>query len=175
MKSLFAQLFLAIQTRIINMVPEIKWIDQDVGQLEHYEVRPSVQFPCILIDFMNTQYNQEGNNTQMVNLQIELRLGFSPFQSANSVSPDISKQQALQFYEVEQKVYEALNNWVPADAEGNSLTEPLIRFQAATERRNDPYRIRTMQFVTATEDDTAVPKTTKQRIKLAITGGLNFD
>lgn len=154
MVSLFAQLFLAIQQRIATQVPEIKHIDQDLGQLEYYQERPSVAFPCVLIDFATTNYANHGNSVQWAELSITIRLGFAPFTSALSVFPDVSKEAALQYYELEHKLYEALAGFT-----ANDCVQPFIRTTAATERRNDPYRIRELIFTTATEDDTATPTT----------------
>ncbi len=156
MTSLFAQLYLAIQDRIKTVVPDVKWIDQDLGQLEQYEVRPSVAFPCVLIDFGAAQYTDQSDDVQWVNVQIALRLGFAPFGSANGVSPQATKEHALEYYEIEQKLYEALQNFT-----ANGCVQPMTRISATTEMREDTFRVRQLVFTTATEDDTARPVTTK--------------
>lgn len=150
MDSLFAQLFLAIQEHIKTEVPAIEWIDQDLGQLEAYQTRPAVSFPCVLIDFPTTQYSNHSQMVQWADINISVRLGFTPFSSANSEAPDVSKEAALQFYELENKVYEALQGFT-----ANDCVQPLNRISVATERRDDVYRVREMIFTTATEDITA--------------------
>lgn len=150
MDSLFAQLYLAIQEQIKTLVPDVIWIDQDMGQLEGYENRPSVSFPCVLIDFPTTQYSGLGEMVQWAEVNISIRLAFAPFSSANSVAPDISKEAALHFYEIEDKLYQALQGFT---AEG--CVQPMVRIAAATERREDTYRVRELIFTTATEDVTA--------------------
>lgn len=150
MTSLFAQLFLLLQTHIKLKVPEIRYTDLDLGQLEYYETRPAVSFPCVLIDFPSAQYSDHSFNTQWGNFSISCRLGFSPFSSANSLAPDLSKEKALQFYEIENKLYVALQTF---DAGG--IIQPMTRISIATEKREDPYRVREMIFTTATEDDSA--------------------
>ena len=57
-QSFFALFLLAIQDRIKTKVPSIAWTDQDLGQLEEETERPSVAFPCVLIDFQNTNYSE---------------------------------------------------------------------------------------------------------------------
>lgn len=151
MVSLFAQLFLAIQDKIVADVPEIVWIDQDLGQLESYSVRPNVQFPCVLIDFPNTVYSNNGQQVQWADIgSISIRLGFAPYTSANSEAPDISKEDALNYYELEHKLYMALEGF---DADG--AVQPLNRISAQTENRDDTFRVRQLVFTTATEDDSA--------------------
>ena len=152
MLSLFAQLFLSLQDRIAQEVPEIKHIDQDLGQLEYYDQRPPVAFPCVLIDFPTANYSNLGTGIQWAEVNIHVRLGFAPFTSALSVMPDVGKEKALEYYELENKLYEALQGFT-----ANGCVQPIIRTSATTERRNDPYRVREVIFTTATEDDTAQP------------------
>ena len=154
MTSLFAQLYLAIQAQIETLLDTegkkvIKWIDQDMGQLETYKERPSVSFPCVLIDFPTAQYSEEGEKVQWAAINISIRLGFAPFTSANSVAPDISKEAALQYYEIENALVACLYGFTAGDC-----VQPMIRVSAATERRDDSYRVREIMFSTATEDDT---------------------
>ena len=149
MTSLFAQLFLAIQAHIKDQVPEIRYIDQDIGQLEYYETRPAVSWPCLLIDFPSAQFEDHHQGVQWAAISLNARLGFSPFSSASSLSPDISKEHALQFYELEGKVYKALQGF-----EAGGLVQPFTRISVATEKREDPFRVREMIFTTATEDHT---------------------
>lgn len=156
MTSLFAQLFLALQEKINTDVPEIKWIDQDIGQLDFYKERPPVVFPCVLIDFGASNYSNLSNSVQWADVQINIRLAFAPFASANSLAPDISKEHALQFFEIENKLFEALQFFT-----ANEAVQPLIRISAATERREDPFRVREIIFTTGTEDDTAQVKNLK--------------
>lgn len=153
MKSLFAQLFLAIQEHIKNNVPSIKWIDQDLGQLDFYETRPAIQFPCVLIDFPQAVYSNESQLVQWADVQVNIRLAFAPFTSANSVAPDVSKEKALEYYDLENALYKALAGFT-----ANDCVQPLIRVSAATERREDPFRVREIIYTTGTEDETAMPE-----------------
>lgn len=156
LQSFFAQLFIALQERIKTAVPEIRWIDQDLGQLEYYEQRPAVSFPCVLIDFNSTTFDQESQLVQWGNVSIELRLAFPPFSSANNVAPAATKENALKYYELEQKLFVALHGWQP----DSGICQPLTRISAATEKREDPFRVRSLMFTTAYEDDSATPSAT---------------
>ncbi len=169
MISLFAQLFLAIQKQIMAEVPEIKYIDQDLGQLEIYEGRPAVAWPCVLIDFPDAQYSNHSELVQWADVNISVRLGFAPFSSANSLAPDISKEKALEYYEVENKLYEALQGFTADDC-----IQPMIRLRAGTETREDAYRVRQMMFTTGTEDDTAKRPVKMKTATLEIEGELDM-
>jgi hypothetical protein len=150
MNSFYAQMLLAIQNQIKQEVPEIRYIDQDLGQLEFYDERPSVSWPCLLIDFSSTTYDQIGQQVQWGKPVIQARLGFAPFSSANSLAPLGVQQKALAYYEIELRVYQALQGFT-----GGDLCQPLTRIKDGAEKRNDPFRVRVMIFDTTFEDDSA--------------------
>lgn len=166
MQSLFGQLFLAIQEQIKTQVGAIQWIDQDLGQLDSFEIRPAVAFPCVLIDFVNTQYKEHMQNVQWADITVIVRLGFAPFSSANSATPDIPKEAALEYYELEHALFEALQGFT-----ANDCVQPMIRVSAATERREDFLRVRELIFTTATEDDTIKIPVQLQKAELELSQG----
>lgn len=159
MTSLFAQLLLKLQSHLSAQVGSIRWIDQDLGQLENYDIRPSVSWPCVLIDFNQTTFDQMQNNRQMANLTFTLRLGFDSFSSSANVAPLVAKEKALEYYEIEQQLYKAVQGF---NADG--LMQDCTRVNVATERRDgDNFRVRVMTFTAITEDSSAMPT----RIKVA--------
>lgn len=165
MNSLFAQLLLKAQDHIKANVPDIRWTDQDLGQLEWYEIRPAVSWPCCLIDFNSTTYEQMQLNRQLGNLTFTLRLGFDNFSSSGSTGPLPVREKALEFYELEQKLYKAFQGW---NADG--LMQDCSRVSAVTERREgDNFRVRVLTFTSMTEDDTASPVIQKAKPQLQVT------
>lgn len=157
MTSFFAQLFTSLQEHIKATVPEIRWIDQDLGQLEWYHERPAVSWPCVLIDFNNTTYDQESQQVQWGNATITFRLGFPSFSPSNSLAPQAVKEMALQYYELEQRLYVALQGY-----DGGGICQPMTRVNIASERREeDNFRVRVLTFTTAFEDISAMPQMQK--------------
>lgn len=153
MNSLFAQLFLKLQAHIALKVPAIRWIDQDLGQLENYEIRPAVSWPCVLIDFNQTSFDQMQNNRQMANITFTLRLGFDSYSSSANTSPATIKEIALKYYEIEQVLYVAVQGF-----NADELMQDCTRINAATERREgDNFRVRVLTFTAMTEDSSAMP------------------
>lgn len=148
--SYFALLLLRLQEYLKEQVPQIKWIDQDFGQLENYEVRPPVQFPCLLVDLSSTQYDMYLEQVQHATATVNLRLGFAPYSSANSEAPVKYRQEALDYYEIEQQVYKAMQGW-----DAGELCQPFTRTLAVTEGRDDKLRVRQLTFTTAFEDHSA--------------------
>jgi hypothetical protein len=156
MDSFFAQVLVKLQDRIKEFVPEIRYIDQDLGQLEWYQDRPAVSFPCVLIDFNNTTYDQMQLDQQWGNASFTLRLGFPQYSSSNNLVPDTVKEKALQYYEIENRLYKAVQGY---DADG--LMQPCTRVNAASERREeDNFRVRVLTFTTTFQDDEAVSELT---------------
>ncbi|MES1223385.1 MAG: hypothetical protein ABUT20_48265, partial [Bacteroidota bacterium] len=149
--SMYAQIYIAIQKRIAALVPEIKWIDLDVGQLENYGERPAVQFPCVLIDFPGATYSNLSQGVQLWDGNISTRLGFDPFSNTNHLTPDAVKFKGLEYLEIEQKLYAALSGFTADDN-----MQPLVRISDATEGRDDKFRVRQTLFTSAAEDETAM-------------------
>jgi len=165
----FSQAYLALVERI-KAVPGIAWVDQDLDQLENYETRPPVQFPCVLLDFLDTAYDENGQQVQTGHQIIQLRLGFAPYGSANSAVPTIYQEKALEYFELEHALFVALHGW-PISYNDAVLTQPLVRKRATTEQRNDPYRVRVIQFTTDFEDDSAKPTMQRVTAKMNIARG----
>lgn len=151
LNSLYGQLLLKIQARVADKLSEIRYCDQDLGQLEHYNERPAVSFPCLLVDFTGTSYDQLGQLEETGDCKIMFKLGFAPFSSANNLSPDSVKEKALNYYELEYLLYQAFKAW---NADG--LIQPMNRKSDGTQQRNDAYRVRVSVYDTMFMDDGAV-------------------
>lgn len=143
--SAFADIILQIQARIKTVVGDdvIRMVDEDKGQLESYDQRtgkPAVSFPCLLINFEDFDFNDIGNNAQVVTGKVVLRLGFPPFSSAASWMPLTVKQKALKYFDYEWLIYKALHGW-----KMDNIGYINCR-NAVTERREDPIRVRALSY-----------------------------
>jgi len=165
MENYFGTLYLNLADRLKTAVPELRWIDQDFGQLERFEYRPEVSFPCVLIDFVNATYSQMAELSQLGEVAVQLRLGLAPFSQSYQIAPQDVKEKALEYYTIEQKVFQAIHGW------HNDFCQPLIRQSAITEHRdNDPIglRVRILTFMTAFEDNSNFPVYTKNPATLEL-------
>jgi hypothetical protein len=151
-QSYYSSLFVSLKTRIQQAVPEILLVDPDWRQIDNYDTAPAVSWPCLLIDFTPSDFTNESNMTQWSDVTVQLRLAFAPV-----VAPDTVSGKTLEFYELEAKLYKALQGWQPVDEDDNAIGGPLIRLQALTEDRDDHIRVRRILFATAFEDDSAMP------------------
>lgn len=149
MTSVFANLLLKFYDRISSQVPEILMVDQDLGQLEFYDQRPAVSFPCALIDFVQTGYKDKQLGAQWGEMIIAFRLAHDTYSNSSSATPQTVQEIALQYYETEAKLYKALQDW---NADG-LLMLPMSRISVVTERRDgDNYRVRVISFKATAED-----------------------
>lgn len=162
-QSYYSFLLLALKARIQQNVPEILLIEQDWNQLANNDTTPITSWPCVFIDFTPSDFSNESELVQWGNVTARLRLAFPPV-----TAPATPGAQALACYEIEAKLYKALQGWQPADEAGNSMGEPLDRLQVTTEVREDAIRVRTLLFTTAYEDASASPVYTTETPDLDI-------
>jgi hypothetical protein len=163
-QSYYSLLLLALKARIQQYVPEILLIEQDWRQIDNTDTTPAISWPCVLIDFTPAYFGNESEMVQWGDITIQLRLAFPPV-----TPPDTVSAQAVAIYEIEAKLYKALQGWQPADQDGNDIGEVLMRLQVITEDRDDAIRVRTSYFTTTVEDSSASPVYTTE------TPGLDID
>ncbi len=156
LQSFFAQLLLKLQAHIKEKVPEIKYINQDLGQLEVYDMdSPSVSWPCVLVDMSDTNYADLHQGVQEANMcTLMFRLGFNPFSQTSNLQPEEVRKLGLYYYELEHKLYIALQGYA-----ADGFCQPMTRTRMATEKREeDAFRVRALIFTTSFEDDGASPE-----------------
>ena len=167
MTSHLANLFSALQTLIAGLEdtdrnPYFRFVDQDLGQLE--APRLPVTWPCVLIDIDDVMYKSLGSNVQTGKASIKFRIGFPPFSSASSISPDAARERALYYYELEYLLHRTLQGTLPVKMEGGkNILAPIFghfdRVSAATEHRKDTIRVRALTYTIGLQDFTTKPAT----------------
>lgn len=155
----FGELLIAIMKRLNEKVPEIKYVNIDIGQLEVYTMdSPSVSWPCSLIDFTDTSYADLHQGVQEADGTLVVRLGFNPFSQTSNLQPDDIKRKGLYYFTLENKIHWALHGWLPLNEAGEAICQPLFRRRAGTERREeDAFRVRGIAFAYAFIDDGGKP------------------
>jgi hypothetical protein len=156
MNSILANIFLEIQARILAEVPEVKWIDQDLGQLEFYDrERPPVLFPAVLIDIPSATYSDAGQYSQLAETTLEIRLAVAAYKQASHVHSLQHREKALEYYNIEHKLNQVLHGW-----SNSQFFSSLSRTGSITERREDNIRVRSLRYALTFSDSTAMPVTT---------------
>lgn len=149
MTSPFAILYNEVLLRLKDKAPLLQYIEQDFQQLENYEMRPPVKWPCALIEVDNFSFTDAGNELkQMATGILQVRIGQVAYSPSSGYTVQQIRDKALAFYETEQQIYAALHGWNP---EGFSK---LLRRAAALEARNDDLRVRVLRFEVNFEDTT---------------------
>jgi hypothetical protein len=147
MNSFFAKLYLEIQEKIKNEVPEIRFVEQNFGQYGYDDFRAKVTFPAMLLDYPNTSYSALQGDIQLGAATINIVLLFEPYSQSYNLAPEAVKQKALEYYKIEHKVYKALQGW------NTDFCTPLVRTDAKSQNRNEiGLRIRELNFTTEFED-----------------------
>lgn len=135
--------FLAVQDKISEAVPEIKWVDYDFGQLEHYQLRPPVLFPCALIDIELPECSDKGNLMQQFKCIVTIRVAFEQPGQTNNKVPDSVKAKAMSIFMILDKIHSAIHGF---EKEG---FEKILMRSITTERRDDPLKVLNMRFETS--------------------------
>jgi len=156
MESPLANLLLDIQARILAEVPEIKYIDQNLGQYMHEDFRKQMLFPAILIDFPVIDFSEMQGNNQFGELTISATMFHDVWNNTSSITPLNIKVQGLKYLETNQKLFIALQGW------NNESCEALIRKQSKSHNANETgLRVQETTFTTQFEDrscDDATPQ-----------------
>lgn len=120
------QLFIALCDYLTAEVPELRWIDEDEGQLNTAQgIRPPVDFPCCLIDIHYPSCRDVNDTEQIVNATITLKLGFQPVGETNNRAPHPVREKALERLAIVEKTQTVLQGWTAGDT-----VEPLTRKSA---------------------------------------------
>lgn len=98
-----------ILARLKESVPELNFIDIDLGQLQLPD--PPVDWPCALVDAFHVQYSSNGRGSQMALTTVTVRLGFNLYGPSDVDAADSLRQQALEHYDVYKKVCKALHGF----------------------------------------------------------------
>ena len=137
------EIYTAIMAHLKKEVKELKWIDLDEGQLEYYTERPSVAFPCALIDIAIVQAEDLYERAQLCRATIGIRIAQNiPTSRTSSVAKDEIRASALERYRLTEKVYEVLQSW------NSGLFNPLSRTSQKKESRKDGLFVVRIDFQT---------------------------
>ncbi len=140
------QVFLDV-TAQLDTAPELKWVDEDKGQM-NFE-RPPVLFPCALVDIQITNAEKMGGKLLRCDALVTVRMGFDFTGNTSTKTPAAAREKSIAFYDVLESVKKLLNGW-----SGGSFN-PLEFKNQYPEKRPDGYKVVAMTFATQFLDDTA--------------------
>lgn len=145
----FSNILLDLQERISSEVPEIEFIDQNLGQLGQRgkDGRPPLAYPAVLIDFPNTGFSELSSSAQLGSCPITLQLIFDTYSQTWHEAPKEVRTKGLEYLQLEQKLHNCLNGWCL------DYFQPLIRNSVKSQNNNDiGLRVRELTYTTEYED-----------------------
>ena len=142
---MYKELFTAVCDRLEKEVPQLRWIDADMGQLSSRgDSRPPVTFPCALVEISYPSCDTLSGGKQRINAEIHLRIGFDVPGPTNSKVPDRYRDMALSYMDVLDKVHQAMQWW-----DGGRLFNPMKRMKAVPEKVSTGFRTYLLTYTTA--------------------------
>lgn len=121
--------------RLSGEVPELKWTDAEEGQLDFYEVRPPVAFPCCLVEMSYFDCNDLSANNprlQACRIRATLTVAFDDCASFNTKTPLPVRETAMKRMDLLQKIHLALQGWWD-----DKFQKPYSRQSCRPEKRSD--------------------------------------
>lgn len=162
MNSCEAIIFEAILQRLMT-VPDLRYIEQDLGQLENYDMRPAVSWPCALLEIDDFDFSDAENNlVQIAEGFLQVRIGLVKYTDSNNLTPANIRPNGYRYMEVADLVAKALHGWQPPGC------TRLIRRNAVTEKRDDDIRVKVLRFAFSYKEDLAQAKAIAPRPSVVI-------
>jgi len=145
------ELYETILERLSDQVTELKEIDFNMGQLDvlNMDVRPSVLFPCALLDIALPVCEDNDEEEQLVNARITVKLAFECPLPTDSQASTLRRDAALMLFEIVDKVYKALQGY------GTDEFATFSRKSQVPDNRYAGIKIIDMVFETSFVDATA--------------------
>lgn len=159
---MFEEIFLSVEKRIAEQVPDISYIAEDWGQLDFYQNHPPVQWPCLLYDIAEFNYEDMGERIQDGEGTISIRL--ADYNAVNMSALAQGNSPALSMFRHLTNAYKALQG-----LQGETFTG-LRRIKLTRVRREDGIREYEMIFKTTFVDTAATP----EKIKVVPTGKITI-
>lgn len=104
------QIFIILRN-LLKEVQELQFIDLDKGQLDYYENRPRVAYPCALFDF-DTASETITENIQRVTGLLTVRLAFDYSGETAGNTSDAILKESLNYFDVVDAVRSKLHGFI---------------------------------------------------------------
>lgn len=99
MKEIFKNTLLKLDT-----LDSVAFIDRDRGQLEGYNQRPEVKFPCALIKVNIPRRENLNAMIQRATCQIQIRVAFEKLIDQNNLNASQRLEKALEYYDTIEEI-----------------------------------------------------------------------
>ncbi|GGH02830.1 hypothetical protein [Pedobacter zeae] len=134
---------------IYDQLKKIEWFDLDKDQLENYDVRPAVAFPCALIKIDIPGATDMGNKVQQCMYRIRIRLGFDYTGDTSAINNIEAIMAGMEYAYITQAVYQTLQGTILAGM------GKLSRRSQVDEERGDGFKVMNLEFTMGAVDQSA--------------------
>ncbi|MEL6359125.1 MAG: hypothetical protein AAFQ01_04220 [Bacteroidota bacterium] len=134
------EIFVAIQNKIINQVPQFKFVDLDLGQVDQ-EPLPPLNYPAALVAFTDSLFTDLSELQQQAEVVIIVRLAFREYERTHSVAAEEYREVGLAHLDLIDSI-----KWALHGLSGPSFTQ-LSHTGFSTEPRAD-LRVYQLSFST---------------------------
>ena len=141
-----------IMARLKAVEPNIKYLDEDWGQLDYYNDSPPVKWPCCLLELLQVPWSNQGRLVQDGLLNISVRVADIRQSNTSFSAPDNQKAKAAAIWMVLENIHIALHGWCPED---NSQFGILTRLSSRKVKRDDGIREFEVIYCCRVIDDSA--------------------
>jgi len=105
---------------LLSTISELKYVDENTGQLDNYSPNFPVKWPCALIDIQSDIYTNKGRNPtkspvnrQMSNFVLEIRIANLKLTNTSSRAPITQRDQAESIWTIIDAVHEKIQGYSP--------------------------------------------------------------
>lgn len=146
------QLLIDIQNRLTAIVTTLKYVDEDWGQLDYYNVAQPVKYPCSLININTASYSNEGNLVQQGLINVIITVCDVKLTNTSGSAPQLQKQAAWKVYDIIDAIVKALHGWA-----GSPNYSKLCRIQINRRKNDEGLNLFDIIFTTNLQDTIAMP------------------
>ncbi len=111
--------FLSVQTRLKDKVSELKYIDENWGQLDFYGEKAPVKYPAALIDIGSINWINKSQKQQLGVGELIVTLYDMKLTRTSNAAPSAQKEAAFSIYSTLRKIHLALHGWVAENTTGS--------------------------------------------------------
>ena len=113
------QILQNIQNRLVE-IPELKYIDEDWGQIDYYSPNIPVKWPCCLIDIQSGQFSniskdisKSPKDRQNGIFSVKITIADMRLTNTSHLAPQQQKDNAWAVFEIIEKVHQKLHGFSP--------------------------------------------------------------
>lgn len=118
----------------LSLLPTLRYIDHNWGQIDYYAPNHPVQWPICLVDVTDATYSnigvdlaQNAANRQLGDLNITLIIADLKLTNSSLKAPQNQKDNASTIFELIELIHEQLHGFCPADNSSKMIRQRMQR------------------------------------------------